>query len=198
MSLIFFIKSSTVNIKNYTIKDIPGSSGRLDVISRCILAALLRNNDFEDNIQIWVFLEKLGTYIFDTKLLDYNSFPKNELKLTEYFVDLIRKKEEGTEIEDNPLNRVKSSYMTIFEALRYFLKIDAKAYILNENGEHSSNFLHKIKNNKMNFVFVIGDQSGNLIKSKGLRDMKLPNVCLGNKSYLASSIIRLIKLLVIY
>ncbi len=47
MNLIFFIKSATVDLKNYTIKDIPGSSGRLDVISRCILAAILSNNNFE-------------------------------------------------------------------------------------------------------------------------------------------------------
>ncbi|TFF63532.1 MAG: tRNA (pseudouridine(54)-N(1))-methyltransferase TrmY, partial [Promethearchaeota archaeon] len=39
--LIFFIKSESVNLKNYTIKDIPGSSGRLDVISRCLLSGLL-------------------------------------------------------------------------------------------------------------------------------------------------------------
>ncbi len=66
MKLIFFIKSETVDISNYTIKNIPGSSGRLDVISRCILAALLAKNEFEKKIQIWTFLDNYGTFIFNT------------------------------------------------------------------------------------------------------------------------------------
>jgi len=52
MVLTFFIKSATVDISRYTIKDPLGSSGRLDVISRCILSALLRNDSFEKDVQI--------------------------------------------------------------------------------------------------------------------------------------------------
>jgi len=91
MSLIFFIKSKTININNYTIKDIPGSSGRLDVISRCILSAILRNNDFERNIQIWVFLDRYGTFIFNPEFFNYEIFPKNELRFTDYFVKFLQK-----------------------------------------------------------------------------------------------------------
>ena len=77
MNLTFFIKSPTVNLNNYTIKDIPGSSGRLDVISRCILAAILSEGDFEVNVKIWVFLDNYGTYVFEEEcFLSYgNSFP---------------------------------------------------------------------------------------------------------------------------
>ncbi|MFW9896782.1 MAG: hypothetical protein ACFFD7_13335, partial [Candidatus Thorarchaeota archaeon] len=85
MNLYFFIRSQTINLDNYTIRDIPGSSGRLDVISRCILAALLGKEGFERNIGIWVFLDNYGTYIFNSNL-NYEIFPKNELLLTDHFV----------------------------------------------------------------------------------------------------------------
>ena len=78
MTIIFFIKSKTVNIDKYNIKDIPGSSGRLDVISRCILSAILNNNDFERKTQIWVFLDLYSTFIFNPESFDYKIFPKNE------------------------------------------------------------------------------------------------------------------------
>ncbi|MHA1487281.1 MAG: hypothetical protein ACTSSC_08925, partial [Promethearchaeota archaeon] len=70
MNLIFFIKSATVDIGRYTIKDIPGSSGRLDVISRCVLSALTISTNLEENIQIWVFLDKYGTFVFDSDLFN--------------------------------------------------------------------------------------------------------------------------------
>ncbi|MFW9772678.1 MAG: hypothetical protein ACFFEO_11035, partial [Candidatus Thorarchaeota archaeon] len=92
MQIFFFIKSRSVDITHYTIKDIPGSSGRLDVISRCILAAILNENGFKNNIQVWVFLENYGTYIFQPKALDFYLFPKSEILLTDYFVDIIKNK----------------------------------------------------------------------------------------------------------
>ena len=83
MKLLFFLKSTTVDISRYTIKDIPGSSGRLDVISRCILAALLGEEGFTKDIQIWIFLEKYGTFCFNTNTLkceghDYNYLEPNK------------------------------------------------------------------------------------------------------------------------
>ena len=73
MNLIFFIRSSTVNLNNYHIKDIPGTTGRLDVISRCIIAALLDENEFEEYNQIWVFLDEYGTK------KDFNDYSKYKL-----------------------------------------------------------------------------------------------------------------------
>ena len=62
MTIIFFINSKTVCIEDYNIKDVLGSSGRLDVISRCILAAILNIDGFDKNTQIWAFLDKYGTF----------------------------------------------------------------------------------------------------------------------------------------
>jgi tRNA (pseudouridine54-N1)-methyltransferase len=193
MHLYFFIQSETVDIRKYTIKDIPGSSGRLDVISRCILAALLNDTSFDKNIQIWIFLDRYGTFIFDSNLLNYETFPKNELKLTEYLVNYIKTKEEGLNNVENPLNSVQISSLTMIAALKQFIELNYQAYILNENGEDFYKYLNE-KNKEQWYIFVVGNQTGEIINSNELKALNIPNVCLNNLSYLASSIIRLIKL----
>lgn len=193
MNLIFFIKSASVDINKYTIKNIPGSSGRLDVISRCILAVLLNDNKFEKKIQIWIFLDKYGTFIFDSELLEYENFPKNELLLTDYLVRLIQKKKSRIEFGDNPLRKVQISEMKIIEVLKKFINSGYNVFILKENGQDFFKVFQKI-HSKKDIIFVIGDQCGNFLNSEDLLTLKIPILSLGTRSYLASSIIRLIKL----
>jgi tRNA pseudouridine-54 N-methylase len=175
MKTIFFIKSSTVNLKNYNIKDIQGTSGRLDVISRCVLSALTNDNKLEKNIQIWAFLDKYGTFIFDSNRFNNDIFPKNEILLTDYFVDFIKKRNKKYTI--NPLDSIKSLNLDIFEAIKKFIKKKFQIFVLNESGI-GYNKIFTDMNPKRNLLFIVGDQSGELI----------------NSSYLASSTIRLIKL----
>ena len=193
MKLIFFIKSSTVNFSRYTIKDIPGSSGRLDVISRCILSALTNGNDLEEDIQIWVFLDKYGAYIFDSKFFKNKTFPKSEILLTDYFVDFIKRTSRTVKYIDNPLNSIKRSKLGFFDAIKKFDKNQYHIYVLNEKGENFNEIITKIKS-RDKLLFIIGDQSGDLLDNKELKNMNLINLSLGDRSYLASSTIRLIKM----
>ena len=193
MNIIFFIKSAIVNINNYTIKDIPGSSGRLDVISRCILSAILDQNTFEKNVQIWIFLDNYGTFLFEPKLFNYNYFPKNELHFTDYFVDFLQKKFSQVNLDSNPLNSIKISEKNIIDAIKYFKKLKYSIYVLNENGEDFLKVRNKIQE-KENIVLIVGSQEGDFIGSKELLALKLPTISIGTQSYLASSVIRLLKL----
>lgn len=193
MNIIFFIYSATVNITNYTIKDIPGSSGRLDVISRCILAALLGDNEFDKNIQVWAVLDKLGSYIFDSNGLDYETFPKNELMFTDYFVDLIRNRNSKNKLDNNPLRLVSTSEKGVIEVLKELLKLNYKAYILHEKGNDFFSNLNRIVLEK-EVIFIVGNQSSDIMNLEEVLAMDLPNLSLGNRLYLASSVIRLIKL----
>ena len=104
MNLIYFIESETVDISKYTIKDIPGSSGRFDVISRCVLSALTLNNKLEKGVQIWVFLDKYGTFIFNSNLFNDEYFPKNEILLTNFFVEFIKKTKKRETYPETPLD----------------------------------------------------------------------------------------------
>ncbi|MFX1394449.1 MAG: hypothetical protein ACFFAH_12860 [Promethearchaeota archaeon] len=193
MNIIFFIKSASIDLNKYTIKDLPGSSGRLDVISRCILAALLNKDNFERKIQIWVFLEKYGTFIFNSERLEYATFPKNELLLADYLVDLIQGSDSPNKLKENPLNSVQILKIDIFEALKQFKELNYVILVLNENGEDFSKYFNEF-HLKGDIIFVIGSQSGEFICSKKLLAMDFPNISLGTQSYLASSVIRLIKL----
>ena len=193
MTIIFLIYSTTVNVTNYTIKDIPGSSGRLDVISRCILAALLGNNEFDKDIQVWVVLNKLGTYKFDSNGLNYETFPKNELMFTDYFVDLIRNRNSKNKLDNNPLRLVSTSEKGVIEVLKELLKLNYKAYILHEKGNDFFSNLNRIVLEK-EVIFIVGNQSGDIMNLEEVLAMDLPNLSLGNRLYLASSVIRLIKL----
>ncbi|MFX1275438.1 MAG: hypothetical protein ACFFBP_03275 [Promethearchaeota archaeon] len=186
------IKSETVELSNYTIKNIPGSSGRLDVISRCILSALLGNDCFFKKTQIWIFLDKYGTYVFDSEKLNYHSFPKNELKLTDYFVELIRNKNCLENIPNNPLLHVKISDTRIINIIKEFLNKDFSIAILEEEGQDFFEQINRINHEKQ--VFIIGNQTGDFLDSEELLELNLPKFNLGTKSYLASSIIRLINL----
>jgi len=190
MNLIFFIRSSTVTINSYTIKDIPGSSGRLDVISRCILAAILGIDNFEENVKIWIFLDNYGTFIFESESFNYNDFPKNEILFTNYFVKFLQKED----LESNPLIGIKTSEMGIIEAIRSFQKLDYNIYVLKEEGKDFFKLRGKIQE-KGNIVFILGSQEGKFIDSEELLALKLPKMSIGTKSYLASSVIRLLKLL---
>jgi len=174
VNLIFFVKSETVDISKYSIKDIPGSSGRLDVISRCVLSALTLRNKLEKNIQIWVFLDKYGTYIFNSNSFNNERFPKNEILLTDFFVDFIKKKKKHEGYLETPLDSIKCSDLGIFDAIKNYAKKNYKVYVLNENG--------------MDF------KNGDLLNDKELKELNLTNLSLGNRSYLASSTIRLIKM----
>ncbi len=193
MTIIFFIKSSTIDISKYTIKDIPGSSGRLDVISRCVLAAILGKDNFEKEIQIHLFLDRYGTFIFEPDNFDFDIFPKNEILFTDYFVDLLQNYNTRKDKSLNPLDLVRTSKITMIEAIKHFQNLNYSIFILKEGGINFLNLrktIHKLEN----VLFVVGSQEDEFLDSKELLDLKIPIISLGNQSYLASSVIRLLKL----
>ena len=193
MNIIFLIKSKTVNIDNYNIKNIPGSSGRLDVISRSVLAALLGEDGFEKNVEIWVFLDDYGTFIFNSSKFNYKNFPKSEIRLTDCFVDFLRNCGSNKKINSNPLNSIETSELSIIETIKEFIKLDYEVLVLNEKGKDffkQKSVIHE----KQDIVFVIGNQEGDFINSDELLTLNLQTISIGTQSYLASSVIRLLKL----
>lgn len=193
MQIIFFIKSETVDISNYTIKNIPGSSGRLDVISRGILAALLAKDGFEKNVQIWTFLDNYGTFIFNSEILNYINFPKNEILLTDCFVNFLRMNTSASKDTDNPLNAVEISELSMIEAIKEYLKLNYEVFVLKEDGIDFIKQKSKIQE-KNDIIFIVGSQEDDFINSKELLSLNLPTISIGTQSYLASSVIRLLKL----
>jgi len=185
MNLIFFIQSKTVNLDKFTIKDLPGSSGRFDVICRCILAALGDIIIPDVFVQVWVFLPRYGTFVFDQRELNLVTFPKNELLLAKKFKDFIYQIDQELKIEKNN--------MTVFGAINKFMKNDNQVILLSESGQNFNDFIMNIR--EINTLLcIIGDQTGELINSIELKELNLPKISFGKKSYLASSAIRLVKI----
>lgn len=194
MKAVFFIKSETINLSNYTLKDPIGSTGRLDVITRCALAVLLNNFKLEQNTEFWAFLDNYGTYIFKSELFQQETFPISELRFMDYFVNIIQNIDKGNNTK-NPLNKVIISGIDIFDAIEKLRKKGFQGYILHEEGTEFSQ--EKFEKDKKYF-FIIGNQLGNFLDSRELKDTGIPRVSLGTpQSYLASSVIKLIKLQII-
>ncbi|MHA2269384.1 MAG: hypothetical protein ACXAB8_16415 [Promethearchaeota archaeon] len=193
MPIIFFIKSSTIDVSRYTIKDIPGSTGRLDVISRCVLAAMLGKHKFEKDIHIHSFLDRYGTFIFEPGNFDFDNFPKNEVLFTDYFVDLLKNYHTRKDEHLNPLEQVRTSKMSMVEAILFFQNMDYNIFLLRESGSNFLDFRNSIQ--KMNkILFILGSQEDEFLDSKEILDLNLSMISIGSQSYLASSVIRLLKL----
>ena len=193
MKLVFFIKSPTVDITHYNIKDIPGSSGRLDVIARCVLAALLQKKMLETNVEIWVFLDNYGTFIFNSDCFNYSQFPKNELMFSDYFVSFLLNFDSDEKLSENPLKTTKHSKISLFEALKKFQIKNYNLFVLKEEGVDFFEIESTIKEKKK-IGFLIGSQKDEYLSSKELISLEIPAISMGTHSYLASSIIRLLKL----
>lgn len=193
--IIFLIKSDTIILDNYTIKDIPGSSGRLDVISRCIISALLNGKGFDMNYIIWVFFKRYKTLKFDPFDLDYKEFPKNELLLSDYIVKLLKAEDSADLNRDhNPLKSILVENTSFLEALKELKKENkSNIFVLKESGKK---FLDVFSTQllKKELYIIIGNQAEDFINSEAFLNLNFPELSLGAKSYLASQVIRLIKL----
>ncbi|MBY9007593.1 MAG: hypothetical protein KGD63_12650 [Candidatus Lokiarchaeota archaeon] len=192
MKITFLIKSESVNIDKYTIKDIPGSSGRLDVISRCILSSIIKDNGFEENIQIHIFFDNYGTFVFNPNLLSFSTFPKNELMLSDCIVQIIKTGYNKNKLIDNPLKQIKVKRFSMIDFLKNLKKRGDLIFVLKEDGEDYLNLIDN-KHPLGELYFIIGNQSEDLINSEEFLKLKIPSINIGTKSYLASSVIRIIK-----
>jgi tRNA pseudouridine-54 N-methylase len=126
-------------------------------------------------------------------MFDNRSFPISEIMLSNYFAKLILEKKEKRIAEFNPLNPVIYSQLNIFEEIKKFKNKGYKIFVLSENGVHFNNVTLLIKKDD-DLLFIIGDQTGNLVNAEDLKQLNLLDISLGKQSYLASSVIRLIKI----
>ncbi|MHA1487282.1 MAG: hypothetical protein ACTSSC_08930, partial [Promethearchaeota archaeon] len=126
-------------------------------------------------------------------LFNDESFPKNEILLTDFFVEFIKKTKKGEKNPETPLDSIKYSKLDIFDAIKNFVEKKYKVFALNENGKDFKEVFEELSS-KDNLLFILGDQSGDLLNNNELKKLNLVDLSLGNRSYLASSTIRLIKM----
>ena len=83
--------------------------------------------------------------------------------------------------------------MSIIDLIKKFQKLNYSQFILKEDGKNFFEHSVDIKE-KDNVVFIIGSQEDDFLDSKALLALNIPTISIGNQSYLASSVIRLLKL----
>ncbi|MFB6187225.1 MAG: tRNA (pseudouridine(54)-N(1))-methyltransferase TrmY [Halobacteriaceae archaeon] len=55
----------------FSLDDIAGEAGRLDVLCRCVSAAVFLSHDIRDNVQVWLILQNSVTIHIDSENLKY-------------------------------------------------------------------------------------------------------------------------------
>lgn len=195
-NITFLIRSDSVNIEHFTIKDVPGSSGRLDVVARCILAALFNHDGFDKNVQIIVFFQRYGAFRFDTADLNYSIFPKDELQLSDALYHIIRNRNDKEYLENNPIAPIERYKHSMLHYIKKTQREErSNVFVLKESDKNLADHmgsLHKIRSDE--FVFIVGNQSEDFIASESFLRLNIPEISLGSQSYIASSVIRLVKM----
>ncbi|TFF89589.1 MAG: hypothetical protein EU549_00060 [Promethearchaeota archaeon] len=177
---------------NFLIKDIPGTTGRWDVVIRCLRSAFSFPREINEKINFTVLLGGLPDppKLFKFEGSIFNDL-RNEILGAVFFRDLVKKSMKimkTTEISPG----IEFSRINLIRYLDRKLKNGEVVFYLSENGFDINKFLTSFK---MNFTqklnFIIGDQSGfrpELLKylSKISKKLKLK----GNKSYLSSQSIK--------
>lgn len=177
---------------NFLLKDIPGTTGRLDVIIRSLIAAFSFPKKVINNLIFTIILLGLPD---PPKLFKFygNEFqsPKNEIDGALFFKDLI-KKSMRIEKETNILNGVDFLRMELKDYIDNKLKSGELVFYLIHNGNSVDFLLNNIESNKRsNINILIGDQLGFKTETLNYLREKCHGVKLrGNKSYLSSQCLK--------
>lgn len=191
MKRVFILKASTAHTDGkFTIKDLPGTSGRMDLVSRCILSALLLSNTHRVDTVFYAVLEgpprpPLTIEVDGEKI---EKIPKDELQ-----VGLVLKKILSLEKEPFP-----SGFKLINRDFRKLVEEQtnkSKIYYLHQTGSHVKKILSELQNaEKPQLTFLLGDHIGfkqndiEYFEEKGIKPLSL-----GLKEYLGSHCIFLVQ-----
>jgi tRNA pseudouridine-54 N-methylase len=80
----------------------------------------------------------------------------------------------------------------MIKAIKKFQGLNYEVFILKEDGLPFLDLISEII--EMNSIFIIGSQEDKFLNTKELLELNLQTVSFGAQSYLASSVIRLLKL----
>jgi len=184
---IFIVKSSTAfTAPKFNIRCIAGSSGRLDVICRCILNAFfIDENNFRRNVVFYGVLEGPPD---PPKTLYINGFDVEHMFLDEVWIaDVIYNLLSGRVFKGFKI--FKMSFKSVVESL---MNSGVKVLYMHENGLPIENYNFQYG---FDYCFILGDQFGlDNASEKFLDSIGVVKVSLGRIPYLTSQCIWLINI----
>ncbi|MEM2134922.1 MAG: hypothetical protein QXG44_08725 [Candidatus Jordarchaeaceae archaeon] len=192
MKRIFILKASTARTDNkFTIKDLPGTSGRLDVVCRCILSSLLLLEGHRLDTIIYSVLEgpPRPPITVEVNGEEIKDLPRDELKIALILKELLDP--EGTRDIVSGFKLMNKGFQDIVEEKF----CESETYFLHRAGKNINEVLSGFLNLKRpQLTFILGDHIGlNQNDIKYLVEMGIKPISLGPKEYLGSHCISLIQ-----
>jgi len=192
---IFVLKSSTARTSSdFNLRDLPSSSGRLEVVCRCAISAILDSGRIRRDTVFVGVLEgppspPLSLRFDGGRLRD---LPFSEIALAAMLKDVFGDLEKsdmhvspcppGLLVEKKSFNEAISSEMTSNKR--------GALYYLHEKGEDIRNADMSIQDTK---IFIVGDQKGLTAEDEHVLDeLRAKRVRVGPISYLSSQVITLV------
>ncbi|WP_297073013.1 tRNA (pseudouridine(54)-N(1))-methyltransferase TrmY [Thermococcus sp.] len=185
----FIIKANRARTKpDFKLSDLPGTSGRIDVLCRFLNSAFLLSHGFRKNVRVWLLLygppNPPKAIRFEGPELkvrlnpDERSTAKLIMKALKVGESL---REPGKELEVYPGLYV--SNRTFEDVVRLTLKNSA-LYYLHEEGKP----IERVPFRK-NVAFVLGDHEGLGREDEAFLEGIAEKVSVGKRSYLASHVV---------
>ncbi len=190
----FIIKANEAHTRpDFKLNDLPGTSGRIDVLCRFINSAFLLSHGFRKNVRVWLLLygppEPPKAIRFEGSRLKVRLNP-DERSTARLIVKALKAggglREPGKEVEVYPGLYV--SNRTFEDVVRLTLKNSA-IYYLHEEGRPITDIRFS-----QNVAFVLGDHKGLSPEDEAFLDGIAERVSVGRKSYLASHVVAYINI----
>ncbi|MCD6373147.1 MAG: tRNA (pseudouridine(54)-N(1))-methyltransferase TrmY [Thermococcus sp.] len=185
----FIIKANEAHTRaDFKLSDLPGTSGRIDVLCRFLNSAFLLSHGFRKNVRVWLLLygppDPPKAIRFEGPELKVRLNP-DERSTAKLIMKALKMgeglREPGKEVEVYP--GLYISNRTFEDVIRLTLK-NSTLYYLHEEGK-------PVKDVQFsgNVAFVLGDHKGLDAEDEAFLDGIAERVSVGEKSYLASHVV---------
>ena len=187
---IFIIKANHAHTKaDFSLKDLPGTSGRIDLLCRSINSAFLLSHGFRKNVRLWLNLNgppnPPKTIRFEGNEIKPKTINPDERSIAKLIIKALKAGEEikKPSKEHQVLPGIYISNLTFEDIVRKTIKT-AKLYYLHEEGKPITEV-----NFKGNVAFVLGDHIGLTKEDEAFLENIAEKISIGRKSYLTSHVI---------
>ncbi|MHC1605582.1 MAG: tRNA (pseudouridine(54)-N(1))-methyltransferase TrmY [Candidatus Methanofastidiosia archaeon] len=150
--ITFLIKGNrAVTTPNFSLKDLPGSGGRIDVLCRCLTSALLLSHDIRRNVEVILCLEGPPNEPVSIRVMGrgVKHLCPDERSTAILFQKALKAVKKGEEVESTP-----GIFVSNTSFLQWLEKLWERVIVLDEKGETLTAIPVKEP------CFVIGDHLG--------------------------------------
>jgi tRNA (pseudouridine54-N1)-methyltransferase len=189
----FVLKAGEAHTSDdFRMKDLPSSSGRLDVVCRCLIASLIWNAGIRtDTVFITVMEGRPNPPLcleFDGR--DMKELPFSEIGLAAKLRRVLGGRYESGKKYDLPYWAGVSIKKKSFSELVNSIVAEADLYYLHEKGQDIRNMSFDFEHD---FTFILGDQKGLTSEEEDeLNELNAKLISVGPLSYLSSQVIALV------